>query len=217
MISWLSRHRPRRRGGKMSPKSPSSIPAADADLALVKISTGVSERPAAFRARRQDTDSTLVDGSDVYSDSDSSSLFDSDLKIPLTRCASPDSFDSLPLPKEPASHRAVKTNVNRDDPSLWKKSLQDSNHGPQCFGPVPLDCQPSVKAHRSKWSKFASGTTHSISTVLQASIIVGEASNIPYLKGLAGILLLISNSVQVRAYTDFFNLPSIVCSGHRGQ
>ncbi|KAJ7499475.1 hypothetical protein FB451DRAFT_1205582 [Mycena latifolia] len=108
------------------------------------------------------------------------------MNIPLKRCTSPDSFDSLPIKKERAPRRAVKPSANPDDPSLWT----------QCFGPVPLDCEPPVKVHRSRWSKLASGTTHSISTILEASIVVGEASNIPYLKGLAGIILLVSNSVQ---------------------
>ena len=66
-----------------------------------------------------------------------------------------------------------------------------------CFGPVPLDCEPPTKAHRSRLSKLASGTAHSIRTLLEASIVIGEASNLPYLKGLAGIILLVSNSVQV--------------------
>ncbi|KAJ7253197.1 hypothetical protein C8J57DRAFT_1519493 [Mycena rebaudengoi] len=54
----------------------------------------------------------------------------------------------------------------------------------------------TVHRYRSQWSKFASGTTHSISTILQTAIVVGEASNIPYLKGLAGIILPVSISVQ---------------------
>ncbi|KAJ6543953.1 hypothetical protein B0H19DRAFT_1169124 [Mycena capillaripes] len=195
MMSWLSRHGPRRRGAKKS----SVAPPARHDVALVGISTSVPSHPSesAFRPiRRQDTDATLVDGSDFSSESETSSFFDADSKILLTRCASPDSFDSptIPIKKErTAPRRAVKTSANPDDPSLWKKSqLQDS----QCFGPVPLDCEPPVKIHRSRWSKLASGTTHSISTILEASIVVGEASNIPYLKGLAGIILLVSNSVQ---------------------
>ncbi|KAJ7232678.1 hypothetical protein C8J57DRAFT_1383386 [Mycena rebaudengoi] len=59
-----------------------------------------------------------------------------------------------------------------------------------------LDELPRETVHRSEWSKFASSTTPSISTILQTAIVVGEASNIPYLKGLAGIILLVSNSVQ---------------------
>ncbi|KAJ7367763.1 hypothetical protein DFH08DRAFT_829300 [Mycena albidolilacea] len=192
MMSWLSRHRPRRRGAKKPSGSP---PPSKTDVALVSVATGIPPR----RPRRQDTDLTLVDGlgSDFHSDSDSSSFFDPDLKISLTRCASPDSFDTLPEKKETASCRAVKTSANPDDPSLWKKAqLLESDGGVQYFGPVPLDCEPPVKVHRSKWSKLASGTTHSISAILQGSIVVGEASNIPYLKGLAGIILLVSNSVQ---------------------
>jgi hypothetical protein len=203
-MSWFSRHRPRRRGAKKSTVSPS----AAQDVALVGISTGVPPCSPQFRRpRRQDTDVTLVDGSDLHSVSETSSFFDADSKIPLTRCASPDSFDydSLPIKKERAPRRVVKTSAsaNPDDPSLWKKSqLQHSDDGLQCFGPVPLDCEPPVKIHRSKWSKLASGTTHSISTILEASIVVGEASNIPYLKGLAGIILLVSNSVQVSNVSD---------------
>jgi hypothetical protein len=175
------------------------------DVALVSVATGVPPRGP----RRQGTDLTLVDGSDFHSDSDSSSFFDPDLKIPLTRCASPDSFETLPEKKETASRRAVKTSANPDDPSLWKKAqLLESDGGAQYFGPVPLDCEPPVKVHRSKWSKFASGTTHSISAILQGSIVVGEASNIPYLKGLAGIILLVSNSIQVCNLHDFGDLCS---------
>ncbi|KAJ7082608.1 hypothetical protein C8R43DRAFT_1052281 [Mycena crocata] len=194
MMSWFSRHRPRRRGAKKA-AAQSPPPSKGGDVALVRISSGVSQCPPAFRGpRRQDTDATLVDGSD--SDSETS-FFDPDSKNPLTRCASPDSFDSLPIKKEKAAaaapRPAVAPTANPDDPTLWKKLQQTE---PQCFGPVPLDCEAPTKVHRSKWSKFASGTTHSISTILEASIVVGEASNIPYLKGLAGIILLVSNSVQ---------------------
>ncbi|KAJ7929069.1 hypothetical protein B0H13DRAFT_1965477 [Mycena leptocephala] len=170
MMSWFSRHRPRRRGAKKSTVPPS----AAQDVALVGISTGVPPRPPQFRPRRQDTDATLVDGSDLHSVSETHSF----------------EYDSLPIKKERAPRRVVKTSAsaNPDDPSLWKKSqLQHSDDGLQCFGPVPLDCEPP---------QIASGTTHSISTILEASIVVGEASNIPYLKGLAGIILLVSNSVQ---------------------
>ncbi|KAJ7667487.1 hypothetical protein DFH06DRAFT_1322089 [Mycena polygramma] len=167
---------------------------------MVGVSTAVPPRPSAFRpSRRRDTDATLVDESDSQSDSEAS-FFDPDSKVTLRRCASPDSFDSPQIKNEnpkTAPRRAVKSGANPDDPSLRKKSqLQVSDDGPQCFGPVPLDCEPPVKIHRSRWSKLASGTTHSIATILQASIVVGEASNIPYLKGLAGIILLVSNSVQ---------------------
>ncbi|KAJ7499621.1 hypothetical protein FB451DRAFT_1205997 [Mycena latifolia] len=108
------------------------------------------------------------------------------MNIPLKRCASPDSFDSFPIKEERALFQAVQPSANLDDASLWT----------QCFGPVPLDCEPPVMVHRSRWSKLASGTTHPISAILEAAIVVGEASNIPYLKGLAGIILLVSNSVQ---------------------
>ncbi|KAJ7477271.1 hypothetical protein B0H11DRAFT_2234737 [Mycena galericulata] len=155
------------------------------------ISSAVPQRSPAFRARRRDTDVTLVDGSEFNSDSES--FLDADPKIPLARCASPDSFDGLPIKKEKAPRKAVKVSVNPDDPSLWKK-LHET--GTQCFGPVPLDCEPPVKVHRSKWGKLASGTTHSIGTILASVVVIGEASNIPYLKGLAGIILLVSNSVQ---------------------
>ncbi|KAJ6463252.1 hypothetical protein C8R47DRAFT_1157600 [Mycena vitilis] len=169
---------------------------------MVGVSTAVPLRLDAFRpCRRRDTDATLVDGSDSQSDSEAS-FFDPDLKVTLRRCASPDSFqvDSPQIQNEDpktAPRRAAKSGANPDDPSLRKKSqLQVSDDGPQCFGPVPLDCEPPVKIHRSRWNKLASGTTHSIATILEASIVVGEASNIPYLKGLAGIILLVSNSVQ---------------------
>lgn len=201
MMSWLSRHRPRRRGAKKSAaqsEAPSPALKVVADVALRGMSTGLSERPPAFRPRRQDTEATLVDGSDF--DSDSESFFKADSKIPLARCASPDSFDTLPIEKEKAPRKAVKASANPDDPSLWKK-LDET--GAQCFGPVPLDCEPPVKVHRSKWSKLASGTTHSIETILEAIVVVGEASNIPYLKGLAGIILLVSNSVQVSFARSF--------------
>ncbi|KAJ6612132.1 hypothetical protein B0H10DRAFT_1952529 [Mycena sp. CBHHK59/15] len=188
-MSWLSRHRPRRRGAKKSTAPSTST--AHADLVAVP-SDDPHKRPPAFRPRRKDTDATLVDdGSDSCSVSEKTG-FDADTKIPLARCASPDSFDSPPI-KAKALRGSVAPRANPDDPSLWKK-YQDV--GPQCFGPVPLDCEPPVKVHRSKWSKFASGTTHSISAILQTSVVVGEASNIPYLKGLAGIILLVSNSVQ---------------------
>jgi len=167
-------------------------------VALCGMSTGLAQLPPGFHSiRRQDTDATLVDGSD--SDSERS-FFDADFKIPLARCASPNSFDSLPIKKERAPRRAVSPCASPDDPSLRKK-LQVQETGPQCFGPVPLDCEPPVKVHRSRWSKFASGATHSVSAILEASIVVGEASNIPYLKGLAGIVLLVSNSVQVSLST----------------
>ncbi|KAJ7265949.1 hypothetical protein B0H12DRAFT_177972 [Mycena haematopus] len=191
------------------PSRAQKTPSKTADVALVGISTAVPPRPPAFRARHRSTDATLVDGSDFHSDSDSSSFFDPDSKVPLARCASPDSFDSLPVRTETAaSHRGLKITagavkketptprgVNPDDPSVWKKfQLLDSDNA--YFGPVPLDCEPPVKVQRSKLSKLASGTAHSIGTILEASIVVGEASNIPYLKGLAGIILLISKSVQ---------------------
>ncbi|KAJ7749035.1 hypothetical protein DFH07DRAFT_775509 [Mycena maculata] len=201
MISWLSSHRPRRRGAKKAAaqRSDSPFPASKlkktvaGTTGLDGLSSGVSQRPPPFRPiRRQDTDATLVDGSEFDSDSESS-FFDPNSK----RCVSPDSFDSLSIKKgkgkEKAPRRAVKTYGNPDDPSLWKKSQET---GKQCFGPVPLDCEPPVKVHSSKWSKFASGTTHSIGTILEAIVVVGEASNISYLKGLAGIILLISNTIQ---------------------
>lgn len=37
-----------------------------------------------------------------------------------------------------------------------------------------------------------------LTTILQTSLTIGEATNIPYLKGLAGIVLVIWKSVQVR-------------------
>ncbi|KAJ7638345.1 hypothetical protein FB45DRAFT_399494 [Roridomyces roridus] len=194
MLSWLSKHRPRRRSKAKSAVAPTvihqtpskSVTASNRDsIALVRVSSGVSvssERPPAFRPRRQDTDATLVDGFD----SDSESLFSGpDAKLPLARCYSPDSFDN-------GSPVKVSRKPNPDDPSLWKKLNQD---GP-CFGPVPLDCQASVPVHRSKWAKLASGTTHSIENILETIVLVGEASNFPYLKGIAGIVLLVSNSVQ---------------------
>ncbi|KAJ7664702.1 hypothetical protein B0H17DRAFT_299372 [Mycena rosella] len=193
MMSWFSRHRPGRRAAKKSRAQsppPTQTSKTDGDVKSAGVSTGLSQRPAGFRlVRRQDTDTTLVDG-----DSDSgTTFFDGECNIPLARCASPDSFDSLPIKKEKAPRRPVTICANPDDPSLWKKSQET---GTQCFGPVPLDCEPPVKVHRSRWSKLASGTAHSISTILEASIVVGEASNIPYLKGLAGIILLVSSSVQ---------------------
>jgi hypothetical protein len=166
MISWLSRHRSRRRSAKISRgQSPPPATRTDAKVDLVGISTGLSQYPPGFRpVRRQDTDATLVDGSDFHSESDSGTTFcDGDSKIPLTRCASPDSFDSGPMKKERAPRRTVTPYLNPDDPSLWKKSQET---GAQCFGPVPLDCEAPVKVHRSRWSKIASGTTHSISTIL---------------------------------------------------
>ncbi|KAJ6567426.1 hypothetical protein DFH09DRAFT_1363578 [Mycena vulgaris] len=195
MMSWLSRRLRRRGGKKSSAQSPPPTSKTVGDVGSVATSTGLSQHPAGFRPiRRQDTDATLVDGSDSSSETTYyDGVYDGDSKIPLTRCASPDSFDSLPIKKEKAPRRAVPPCANPDDPSLWKKSQET---GAPCFGPVPLDCEPPVKVYRSRWSKFASGTTHSISTILQASIVVGEASNIPYLKGLAGIILLVSNSVQ---------------------
>ncbi|KAJ7253189.1 armadillo-type protein [Mycena rebaudengoi] len=62
-----------------------------------------------------------------------------------------------------------------------------------------LDELPRETVHRSEWSKFASVTTHSVPTILQTAVVVGEASHIPYLKGLAGIILLVSISVQATA------------------
>ncbi|KAJ7179637.1 hypothetical protein C8R46DRAFT_1212176 [Mycena filopes] len=202
MMSWFSRHRPRRRQSKKAAAPTlTASPPLKADVALTRISSALSQRPAEFRARRHDTaasDATLVDGDDLDSISGSeTSFFDPDSKIPLTRCASPDSFDSLPIKKATAPRRAVKTSPNPDDPSLRKKSqLQRSDTELQCFGPVPLDCEPTVTVPRSKLSKLASGTAHSVATILEAFIVVGEASNIPYLKGIAGIILLVSNSVQ---------------------
>ncbi|KAJ7253231.1 hypothetical protein C8J57DRAFT_1237569 [Mycena rebaudengoi] len=62
---------------------------------------------------------------------------------------------------------------------------------------------PRETMHPSKWSKLASGTAHSVGTILKpAIVVVGEASKFPYLKGLAGIILLVSNSVQVEDNTD---------------
>ncbi|KAJ7087347.1 hypothetical protein B0H15DRAFT_309505 [Mycena belliarum] len=194
MMSWLSRHRPGRRGAKKSraqtPPPASKPSTVDGQVDCDGTSTALSPSPLEFRPNitRQDTDATLVD--ECNSDSETTYV-DGDCKIPLMRCASPDSFDSLPIKKEKASFRAVKP--NSDDPSLWKKSQET---GTQYFGPVQLDCELPIKVHRSRFSKLASGTTHTISTILEASIVVGEASNIPYLKGLAGIILLVSNAVQ---------------------
>ncbi|KAJ7047891.1 hypothetical protein C8F04DRAFT_986248 [Mycena alexandri] len=199
MMSWISRHRPRRRGAKKTTLTVEASPSQTADaMAMSGISSAISQRPPKFRPRRHDTDATLVDRDDLDLDSDSeTSFFEPDSKIPLTRCASPDSFDSLPIKKETAPRRAVKTNANPDDPSVWKKSqLQRSDTELQCFGPVALDCEPSVEVPRSKLSKILSGTTNSVTTILEAFIVVGEASNIPYLKGIAGIILLVSNSVK---------------------
>ncbi|KAJ7229166.1 hypothetical protein GGX14DRAFT_416946 [Mycena pura] len=216
MLSWIAQHRPRR--GRPKPKKPAAqsqhcpVPApsrrdADSDVPLVPlavgVSTGVPQRPSAFRPRRQDTNATLVEGAgDSHSDFDTSSFFDSDSKILPTRCASPTIFDSPPpsplnASKALPSCRPAPDSFNPDDPSLWKKLQQQQQiSGLQCFGPVPLDCEPPVKVHRSRLSKLASGTAHSISAILEASIVIGEAANIPWLKGLAGMILLVSTSVQ---------------------
>ncbi|KAJ6516443.1 P-loop containing nucleoside triphosphate hydrolase protein [Mycena sanguinolenta] len=196
MLSWLARHRPGRRKAKKQPSKTVEVP-------LVGISTAVPPRPPAFRPRHRSTDRTLVDGDDFHSDSDASLFFEPDLKVPLRRCASPDSFDSLPVRKDQGAKTAAGTvkketpthrlgGANPDDPSLWKKSQLLDNG---CFGPVSLDYESPVEVPKSKRSKLASGTAH-FGAILESSVILGEATNIPYLKGVAGIILVISKSVH---------------------
>ncbi|KAJ7067813.1 hypothetical protein C8F01DRAFT_576983 [Mycena amicta] len=182
MMSWFNRHRPRRR--KEAPLK--------SDAVLVSTSTAKdsdSEGPPLFRRnpRRQDTDATLVND-DLSSECSTprTSFFDK-------RCASPTLFDSPP-PSPLHDHKALPPSES-DDPTFWKTLHQ---HGAESryFGPVVLNSERPAKVHRSRLAKVASGTTHSITAILEASVVIGEASNLPYLKGLAGIILLVSNSVQ---------------------
>ncbi|KAF7301195.1 hypothetical protein MIND_00684100 [Mycena indigotica] len=170
MISWLSRHRPRRR----KESAPKPEPA---------VST--THSPAVFRRnpRRKDTDATLVDddSSECSSPRSSRSFFDK-------RSASPTLFDSPP----PSPLNDPKELPHSDDPTTWKKLEQQSRF----FGPVTIGNEPQTPTPRSRLGKLASATAHSIGAVLQASVVIGEASNLPYLKGLAGIILLVSNTVQ---------------------
>lgn len=71
----------------------------------------------------------------------------------------------------------------------------------RCSSPLPLEEFHDgnlSNASKSTWNKWSLATTHTITSILQTAVTLGEATNLPYLKGFAGIILLISNSVQVR-------------------
>ncbi|KAF7331600.1 hypothetical protein MKEN_00039600 [Mycena kentingensis (nom. inval.)] len=162
MMSWLTRHRPRRSKEQSDPLVLKSAP------------------PEPFRRqpRRQDTDATLVNSSECPSPRSSffsrrsSTLFNSPPPSPLH------------APKPLAA----------DDPGFWKTLQQHGVEAHDVHGRESPASPP--KTRRSRFSKLMSKANDTVVPILGIGLVIGEASNIPYLKGLAGIILLVSNSVQ---------------------
>ncbi|KAF7313343.1 hypothetical protein HMN09_00489800 [Mycena chlorophos] len=177
MMSWL---RPRRRKVAKPDAGQSSNSGKDQQPPTTSTAGSFFRRPL----RRSSTNATLVNDDEAECSSRRSSFFGSNSK----RCSSPPPsiFDSPP----PSPLSPAKTLLPLDECSTWKEKQP-------YFSAVHLPSTPTpIDVPRSGLSKVVSATTHAFGAILQASVVVGEASNIPYLKGIAGLILQISNAVQ---------------------
>nr|GAT57283.1 predicted protein [Mycena chlorophos] len=177
MMSWL---RPRRRKVAKPDAGQSSNSGKDQQPPTTSTAGSFFRKPL----RRRSTNATLVNDDEAECSSRRSSFFGSSSK----RCSSPPPsiFDSPP----PSPLSPTKTLLPLDDCSTWKEKQP-------YFSAVPLPSAPApIDVPRSGLSKVVSATTDAFGAILQASVVVGEASNIPYLKGIAGLILQISNTIQ---------------------